>query len=58
MPSWWRDVRGAALFLSGLGLVFYEAVIREGPVRSELLILYAAMMGLEAFLRADERRRD
>jgi hypothetical protein len=52
-PSGWRD---AALFLTGLGLIVYEAVVRTGPERPTLLLLYAGMVGLPAFLRADERR--
>jgi hypothetical protein len=49
----WRDT---ALFLTGLGLIVYEAVIRTGPERPTLLLLYGAMVGLPAFLRADEKR--
>lgn len=50
----WRD---ALLFLTGLSLIVYEAVIRSGPERPTLLLLYAGMVGLPAFLRADERER-
>jgi hypothetical protein len=49
----WRD---ALLFLTGLALIVNEAVIRSGPERPTLLLLYAAMVGLPAFLRADSRR--
>jgi hypothetical protein len=49
----WRD---GLLFLTGLGLIVNEAVIRNGPERPTLLLLYAAMVGLPAFLRQDERR--
>lgn len=50
--SGWRDV---ILFLTGLGLIVYEAVLREGPERPTLLVLYAGMVGLPAFLRRDEK---
>lgn len=53
--SGWRDV---ALFLTGLSLIVYEAVLREGPERPTLLVLYAGMVGLPAFLRSDEKRND
>lgn len=49
----WRD---GLLFLTGLALIVNEAVIRTGPERPTLLVLYAAMVGLPAFLRADDRR--
>jgi hypothetical protein len=51
----WRD---GLLFLTGLALIVNEAVIRSGPERPTLLLLYAAMVGLPAFLRADSRRAD
>jgi hypothetical protein len=56
-PSYpqWRD---SSLFLTGLGLIVYEAVFRSGPERPTLLLLYAAMCGLPAFLKADEKRAD
>ena len=50
--SGWRDV---ILFLTGLGLIVNEAVLREGPERPTLLVLYAGMVGLPAFLRRDEK---
>ena len=49
----WRD---ATLFLTGLGLIIHEAVGRTGPERWGLLMLYAGMVGLPVFIRADERR--
>jgi hypothetical protein len=51
----WRD---SCLFLTGLGLIVYEAVFRPGPERPTLLLLYAAMCGLPAFLKADDKRAD
>lgn len=53
--SSWRDT---LLFLTGLGLIIHEAVLRTGPERPTLLLLYAGMLGLPAFLRADEKRQD
>lgn len=50
----WRD---GMLFLVGLGLIIHEAVLRTGPERPTLLLLYAGMVGLPAFLRADEKRQ-
>lgn len=49
----WRDV---LLFLTGLALIVHEAVLRSGPERPTLLVLYAGMVGLPVFLRADEKR--
>lgn len=49
----WRD---GLLFLTGLALIVNEAVIRDGPERPTLLLLYAGMVGLPAVLRADDRR--
>lgn len=48
----WRD---GLLFLTGLGLIVYEAVGRSGPERWGLLMLYAGMVGLPVFIRADQR---
>lgn len=52
--SGWRDV---TLFLTGIGLIVHEAVLREGPERPTLLVLYAGMVGLPVFLRGDEKER-
>lgn len=49
----WRDT---LLFLTGLGLIVYEAVLRTGPERPTLLLLYAGMTGLPAFLRTGDAR--
>lgn len=44
------------MFLTGLGLTIYEAVLRDAE-RPSLLILYMAMMGLPVVLGADILRR-
>lgn len=49
----WRDT---VLFLTGIGLIIYEAVLRTGPERYGLLVLYSGMVGLPALLRMDENR--
>lgn len=51
----WRDT---VLFLTGIGLIIYEAVLRTGPERYGLLVLYSGMVGLPALLRMDEKRAD
>lgn len=51
--SGWRD---GLLFLTGLGLLVHELVIRTGPERPTVLILLAGILGVPAFLRVDERR--
>jgi hypothetical protein len=48
----WRD---ALLFLTGLGLIVYEATIHAGPERWGLLMVYAGMVGLPVFIRADQK---
>ena len=50
----WPWVRDIVLFFAGLAGVAYEAAAQSGE-RPTLLLLYAAMMGLPAFLRQDER---
>lgn len=52
-----RISRDTILFATGLGLTVHEAVIRDGPERPTLLVLFAAMMGLPFILRADEMIR-
>lgn len=47
------QIRDKLLFLGGLGGVFHETVLRAGAERPTLLILFAAMMGLPAFLKTD-----
>jgi len=45
-----KDLRDAILFVSGLLGVIHETLSEPQP-RPELLLLFAAMMGLPAFLR-------
>lgn len=47
------SVREAILFTVGLSGVIYEAAVHRGSPRSGLLFIYAAMMGLTAFIRKD-----
>ena len=51
----WPAVRDVILFFGGLVGVAHEA-LASGTPDPTLLLLYAAMMGLPAFLRQDERR--
>lgn len=51
----WQQIRDAILFLGGIVGVGHETVIATAE-RPTLLILFAAMMGLPAFLRQDERQ--
>lgn len=53
----WPTVRDVILFFAGLAGVFHETAIADVE-RPTLLLLFAAMMGLPAFLRQDERRRN
>jgi hypothetical protein len=48
------DIRDTVLFVTGLAGVVHETLYASEP-RETLLILFAAMMGLPAFLRMDER---
>lgn len=50
----WKDLRDVVLFFAGLAGVFYETVISVSE-RPTLLLMFAAMMGLPAFLRTDEK---
>lgn len=49
-----HPTRDTILFVVGLAGIVYEAVV-SGTDRPTLLILYAAMVGLPAFLRSDEK---
>lgn len=50
----WPAIRDIALFVGGLLGVVHETVV-EPKADPQLLLLFAAMMGLPAFLRGDER---
>lgn len=52
-----RIGRDSVLFSAGLAGVFHETVIAEAE-RPTLLLLFATMIGLPAFLRADERKSE
>lgn len=52
----WHTGRDLTLFVLGLLGTAHETLVTAGE-RPSLLVLFAAMMGLPAFLRADERRR-
>lgn len=46
--------RDSILFLAGMAGIAYET-LAQGGERPTLLLLFAAMVGLPAFLRSDER---
>lgn len=50
----WPFFRDIILFFSGLGGVVHETFFQSVD-RPELLVMFAAMMGLPAFLQADNR---
>jgi hypothetical protein len=50
----WQNTRDVILFFGGLAGVFNETVLTTTE-RPTLLILFAAMMGLPAFLRSDDK---
>lgn len=55
---WWTKItRDLILFVVGLALTINEAFFYDGPERTNLLILYAGMMGLPFVLRYEELRR-
>jgi hypothetical protein len=51
----WQNTRDVILFFGGLAGVFNETVLTTTE-RPTLLILFAAMMGLPAFLRSDDKK--
>lgn len=55
LPSPQR-LRSIVLFVVGIAGIIYEVVV-DKLERPTVLVLLAAMVGLPAFLRADERRR-
>ena len=52
----WARGRDVILFGAGLAGIAREAIIESGE-RPTLLLLFAAMVGLPAFLRTDEARK-
>ena len=54
MTKWrWTVSRGTILFLAGLAGVVHETVLQDAD-RPTLLLLFAAMMGLPAFLSGQD----
>lgn len=53
----WPLARDIALFVAGLAGVAHETLLAKAE-RPTLLLLFAAMLGLPAFLRADEKRNE
>lgn len=53
----WQTTRDIILFFGGLAGVFNETMLNTTE-RPTLLILFAAMMGLPAFLRNDDSKHD
>lgn len=49
-----RFTRDGVLFLVGLAGIIHETLLSDSD-RPTLLLLFAAMVGLPAFLRQDER---
>jgi hypothetical protein len=56
MKTNWQNYRDVILFFGGLAGVFNETVLTSTE-RPTLLILFAAMMGLPAFLRSDDKNQ-
>lgn len=54
---WPRFSRDAVLFTAGLAGIAHETVVGNAD-RPTLLFVFAAMVGLPAFLRSDERTQD
>lgn len=52
----WPRLRDILLFAGGLAGVLHETALRDGAERPTLLLLFAAMMGLPAFLAGDRDR--
>jgi hypothetical protein len=52
-----RHLRSVILFLGGLAGIFHETVMVKSE-RPTLLILFAAMVGLPAFLQKDSKDKD
>ena len=56
--NWWPFIRDVILFCGGLAgvVVLTIAWLKGHDPNQSLLLLFAAMMGLPAFLRADEKK--
>lgn len=56
--KWWSFLRDVILFCGGLAgvTVLTVAWLKGHDPNQSLLLLFAAMMGLPAFLRTDERK--
>ncbi len=54
-PRQWKITRNTVLFIGGLLGVAHETLVRDVD-RPTLLLLFAAMIGLPAFIGADERK--
>lgn len=52
-----KVTRSAILFVVGLAGILYET-LAEHADRPTLLLLFAAMVGLPAFLRIDEKQKN
>jgi len=53
---WPKLTRDSVIFGIGIAGIVNEAFIRSGEPRAQLLILFASMCGLPAFLRFDEKK--
>ena len=53
--SMFHLIRSGILFIGGLAGIGWETLVEQGE-RPTLLLLFAAMIGLPAFLAVDERR--
>jgi uncharacterized membrane protein YobD (UPF0266 family) len=52
--KWPAITRDGVLFVGGLMGMIYETVFHDGDTRSALIVVFAGMMGLPAFLRSDD----
>lgn len=55
-PDQWHAIRDVALFTGGLIGVLHETYFSQLD-RPALLVLFAAMMGLPAYLRNGDKRK-
>lgn len=56
MENKWKLTRDVTLFIAGLLGIIHETFASGPQQRIELLIVFASMMGLPAFLRKDEAK--